>query len=152
MNSRPLTQVSSDARDLTPLTPMDFLHPGVSPSEDPTLLRICPGEPDKLRYTHEKSVHLVRAFWKRWSDEYLCTLRNRNKWQKDGTDPQVGQIIVLVDELKARQQWKLGRIVETIPSESDGRVRTVRIQTDNGRKLLRDVRQIVIIEMPEASK
>ena len=149
MNSRPLTSVSADATDPGALTPMDFLHPGVTLNTDPTLMKFTPGEPDRLRFVHERVIHFVRAFWKRWSEEYVTTLRNRTKWSKDAQEPTIGQLVILVDELRSRKQWKLGRIVETLPSHSDTRVRTVRIQTDNGRILTRDVRKVVLLDLPD---
>ena len=112
MNSRPLTPESADVTDALPLTPMDFLHPGVTLNTDPTLMKFNPGEPDRLRYVHEKVIHFVRSFWKRWSKEYVTTLKNRSKWSKDAPKPTVGQLVILVDELRIRKQWKLGRIIK----------------------------------------
>ena len=78
----------------------------------------------------------------------MVTLKNRTKWHKYAPDPKVGQLVVLVDELRARKQWKLGQIVEALRSGSDALVRTVRVRTDNGRILSRDIRKVVLLDLP----
>ena len=146
MNSRPLTSVSDDCNDLTPITPLQLLHPGVNIETDLRLTRLNPADGDTLRYAHERSIHLVRSFWKRWSEEYLTTLRNRSKWVQGQADLKTGQLVWLVDELRARKAWKLGRVIEALPSQSDALVRTARIRTENGRETSRDVRKLVALE------
>ena len=146
LNSRPLTNVSDDLNDLTPITPLKLLHPGVNIEADLRLTRLNPVDGDALRFAHERSIHLVRSFWKRWSEEYVTTLRNRKKWDSGRTDLKTGQLVLLGDDLRARKTWKMGRVTEAIPSASDSLVRTARIRTENGRETLRDVRKLIVLE------
>ena len=146
LNSRPLTAVSNDLTDIEALSPLMCLHPGVIINIDPTLLKMNPGDQSTIKVTHERSVHLVRAFWKRWSEEYITSLRNRSKWLTNQPEMEVGRLVVLVDETRDRKQWKLGRVVTAPASQSDGKIRTVHVKTGNGRILARDVRKVVSLE------
>ena len=90
---------------------------------------------------------MVDAFWKRWSRDYLSTLRERQKWNKTKTDLKVGQVVLLVDETKHRNDWKTGRIVSV--SGDDSHVRTVEIRSGarNGRIFSRDATKVVALEL-----
>ena len=144
LNGRPLTSVSSDAADPLPLTPAHFLHLSVDAFDDPTLLQFEAAGTESLRYSYNKSINLVRGLWKRWKGEYVSSLKNRAKWHITKPDVQIGQVVLLADELKERKKWKLARVVAA--QGSDDRVRTVKVRTSNGRILSRDVSKLVPLE------
>ena len=77
------------------------------------------------------SQSLVRHFWKRWSTEYLSTLRRYTKWHHPSRNLQVGDVIILQDDNLIPLKWPLGRIVEVHPG-SDGLVRVVQVKTFAG--------------------
>jgi hypothetical protein len=114
VNSRPITHVSSDACDASPLTPNDFLYglkpPGVDAAAiaDETLKR-------RALLRDEAS----RVYWRRWSREYLASLY---RWKTStrtsaSVQPHVGQI-VLVKEDSPRGVWPFARILELIHREN----------------------------------
>ena len=70
-----------------------------------------------------KARQIVQHFWKRWLQEYVPHLTERKKWTKQRQQPQVGGLVLVVDNRSPRGQWPLGRIVEIIPSKADGVVR-----------------------------
>merc|ERR1712087_913931 len=79
--------------------------------------------------------------------EYITSLRDRQKWLKTEKDPKVGQIVLMVDEVKHRDAWKLGRI--TAVHGDDTHARTVEIWTGPGKRgtFKRDVTKIVPLEL-----
>ena len=77
VNSRPITTVSDDVRDLEALTPSQLI-----------LLRngsrLPPGEfhtKDVYRRRWRQVQYLANIFWKRWTKEYLPLLQERTKWK-----------------------------------------------------------------------
>ena len=56
-------------------------------------------------------------------------------------------MVLLVDEVKARNDWKTGKIKSI--SGDDSHIRTVEVQTgaNNGRTFKRDVTKIVALEL-----
>ncbi|XP_063926012.1 uncharacterized protein LOC135139641 [Zophobas morio] len=129
LNSRPLTPLSSDANDLSALTPGHFLigHP---------LTAIIDLDHTGLPSNRLSRWQLVEAFkqhiWRRWSTEYLSNLHNRSKWKKPSTKaPQIGTMVLVKEDNLPPLQWRLGRIVEVHPG-SDGLVRVVTVKCRNG--------------------
>ncbi|XP_024869083.1 uncharacterized protein LOC112452877 [Temnothorax curvispinosus] len=93
LNSRPLTQLSNDPNDLTPLTPGHFLvgTPFNSiPSPDLT-------DVSENRLTRWQLVQqLQQHFWRKWSTEYLSSLQERSKWKKNlGAALEPGRLVLI---------------------------------------------------------
>ena len=147
LNFRPITRVSDDPTDLEALSPAQLLHPGVKLTSSTSILPSAPPGGTSLRYSFQKARSLVDAFWKRWVNEYITTLRNRQKWLGTKKDLEVGQLVLLVDEVKSRDQWKMGKIREVSGDESH--VRTVEVWTGatNGKTFRRDVSKVVALEV-----
>ncbi|XP_018396261.1 PREDICTED: uncharacterized protein LOC108774612 [Cyphomyrmex costatus] len=128
LNSRPLTPVSSDVADLTPLTPGHFLI-GASLTSylEPSLERI-----PITRLSRWQRVEQIRQhFWQRWSKEYLHYCQQRNKWTTKENPLHVGQMVLLRENSASPLSWPLARIVEVHPGNDDI-VRTVTIRTSSG--------------------
>ena len=77
VNDRPLTRASSDPRDPTPLTPSDLLLLRGNPSTPP----IADSNPLRRRWATVQA--LGSEFYKRFVAEYLPTLQERSKWQRE---------------------------------------------------------------------
>ena len=144
INRRPLTRVSSDPRDPRPLTPMDFLTPGVITSST-SVLPLTPLSGSSLRRSQDSLRPLVESLWKRWRKEYVASLQSRSKWLSRSRNLQNGDLVLLVDELAPREFWPLGVIVNVYPDDR-GDVRRVIVRTAAGKELDRDVRKIVLLE------
>jgi len=76
----------------------------------------------------------LNKFWNVWINQYLLSLRERNK-SKDQQNfaeipPQVGRVVIVYDEETSRSMWKLAKIIQLIPS-SDGPVRSAKIKCQN---------------------
>ena len=70
--------------------------------------------------------YLANEFWLRWQKEYLQTLLSRSKWVAQRRNSTVGDVVIIRDENLPRNQWHLGRVVETYKGK-DGLVRKVKV-------------------------
>ncbi|KAE9523673.1 hypothetical protein AGLY_015891 [Aphis glycines] len=129
LNSRPLTEMSSDPSDLTYLTPAHFLI-GESlmavPERDESTMPA--NRLDRWRRIRQYS----QILWKRWSHEYLNQLQVRKKWSVErGPTLGIGTIVLIRDENLKPLNWKLGRVLSLHHGE-DGVTRTALVKTMTG--------------------
>ena len=125
LNSRPLTPVSSDPKDLEPPTPNHLL-----------LLRSKPSLPvgsfakeDSYSKRLWRQVkYMSDIFWKRWLKGYLPTLQERAKWMKPRRSLEIGDLVLIADENVHRGKWPLGKVVDVFRGK-DGYVRSAKVQT-----------------------
>ncbi|KAH7660539.1 Integrase core domain containing protein, partial [Aphelenchoides avenae] len=139
LNCRPLTYQSEGDVNAVALRPLDFLQPL---AEDTTNMGPAAEDMSDPDYTHKlssderliklyaKQNALLEAFWERWRQEYLLSLRERQRQPKNANrldrDPQVGEyVLVDDDEPIPRPFWKLARIIQLVPGR-DGVVRFVK--------------------------
>ncbi|KAF6773398.1 hypothetical protein AHF37_07810 [Paragonimus kellicotti] len=122
LNSRPITKLSDDPRDLSALTPnhLLMLRPNSSSS---VLTTTAP----KLTRRWRQAQHLADVFWSRWIKEYVPDLQ-----------------VLVVNESVPRGQWYMGIVDQSIVGK-DGAVREVIVRTNNGSQR-RDVRQLCLLE------
>ena len=143
INSRPLTHVTDDVRDLAALTPNHYLlgrgsrclPPGVFSSQDLHAKR-------RWRYVQALTDHL----WRRWKKEYLHTLIHRKKWQADQRNLAVGDVVLLAESDTPRGHWPLARVLRVFPG-SDGRVRAVQLKTAAGGTYTRPATKVALLEL-----
>lgn len=128
LNSRPLTPLSADPNDLTPLTPGHFLigEPLTAPP-DPNLPHQNMGLLTRWRLVS----HLKHQFWKQWSREYLNELQQRNKWKTESRNLAEDTMVIIKDENLHIMKWPIGRVLKTHKG-NDGLVRSAEIKTANG--------------------
>ena len=126
INSRPLTAVSDDHRDPSPISPA-HLAIGRSFNQLPDI------HEDSLEMSSkrimERYLYLQRLFnhyWKRWKQEYLHQLTVRNKWHKEEGPIKVGDIVLVSDDKVSRGKWPLARVEEVHPGR-DNLVRTTTV-------------------------
>ena len=126
LNNRPITTASSDPLDPEPLTPNHLLLLNSQPV-------LPPGEFDNAdtRRRWKQVQYLADVFWRRWSQEYLTTMQQRQKWFKERKNFKIRDIVVIVDPTSPRASWPLARIIETKP-DSKGLVRSVKLKTKTG--------------------
>lgn len=74
----------------------------------------------------KKLQFLANEFWLRWKREYLLNLQRWHKCQKTTRNSQINDIVILQDDNSPRNEWKLARVVEMLPSV-DGIVRKVKL-------------------------
>ena len=143
LNNRPLSYIEDDV-ELPVLMPQSLMH--INPSYIPEL---------KTRHIEDEDLQKKAKFlkkckesmWKCWSKEYVRGLReqHRRKVNKAGQSPQVGETVIIKEEEKNRNKWKLAIVAELITGR-DGTVRGARLKTSNGR-LERAVQHLFPLEL-----
>ena len=145
LNSRPLTPVSSDPKDLDPLTPNHLLLFKASPNLPPG--SFC--KEDVYSKRRWKQVqYMTDIFWKRWLKEYLPTLLVREKWINPRRCLTSGDLVLICDENVPRGHWPLGRVIEAHHGK-DGYVRSVKVRTSST-ILTRPVTKLCFLEEDRA--
>ena len=125
LNGRPITKLSDDPNDLEPLTPNHILLMKSKPVLPPGLF-IKQDLYVKRRWRQVQ--YIADLFWKRWVQEYLPLLQERQKWNQKRRSLVPGDIVVVADSAAPRGSWLLGRVLETFPDKK-GLVRSVRLKT-----------------------
>ena len=73
---------------------------------------------------------LADHFWKRWLEEYVPSLLERQKWFRPRRNVEVGDLVLLVDECIPRGQWRMGHVTKATRGV-DGLIRTVEVKTED---------------------
>ncbi|KAK7906730.1 hypothetical protein WMY93_015342 [Mugilogobius chulae] len=139
VNSRPLTVDSlCSPRDPLPLTPNHLLT--MKPARAlPPPGNFVPEDVYSKRQWRQVQ-YLAEQFWSRWRKEYLANICSRQCWREPRRNLQMGDIVILKDDDAPRNEWKLGRVLETMPGK-DGLVRKVRLMLGD-RRFVRKGEQI----------
>ena len=140
LNSRPLTFDVNDPTDGDYLSPGHFLI-GTTLLSTPELPL---PETRTLCGRFERMKQISQAIWKRWHNEYLCTLTNRYKWRNLTENAKLHQLVYITDVNTSPLCWPLGRIVQLYPG-SDQIVRVVKVKTSGG-EYVRPVNKLVLIK------
>ena len=128
LNSRPLTELSSDPNDLMPLTPGHFLI-GAPITAIPE--RNITNEKIGLVKRWNLIRYCSQQFWKRWSREYLSRLQTRNKWNRKKLNLSINDLVLIKREHLPILKWSLGRVVKLYPG-TDNLVRVIDVKTQSG--------------------
>lgn len=141
LNDRPLTRLSEDPNDLEPLTPNHLLlshrNACVAPGNFST------ASTDKYKKCWRQAQYLSNIFWRRWVDEYLLSLQERQKWIRPRRNVAVGDLVLIADEHSPRGQWPMG-VVEEVTPDRYGAVRQATVRTARA-ILKRDIRKICLL-------
>ena len=142
LNSRPLTPVSSDPKDVEPLTPNHLLLLRANLNLPPGILS---KEDLYSRRRWRQVQYMSDVFWQRWLGEYLQTLQERSKWLKRRRCLTVGDLVLVVDENVHREKWPLGRVIEVFHGR-DGYVRSAKVLTSSGTTFTRPITKLCFLE------
>jgi hypothetical protein len=139
INSRPLTYVSEDVKDLAPITPNMFLLDlkGIG------LVDCDVVDAGRLNRRAKYRQHVKECLRQRFKKEYLGQLLLTAR--RKGHRLQPREVVLLGVENCKRMDWPLAVVEETIPGR-DGEVRLVRLRTASG-VLLRPIQRVYPLEM-----
>ncbi|XP_041980962.1 uncharacterized protein LOC121734418 [Aricia agestis] len=127
LNSRPLTPLSCNPNDFSPLTPGHFLI-----GRPLTSLPSPPTTPErKIRTRYQLIENLREDFWKRWYHEYLSELQRKTKWRSPYRGLQEGSMVVFKEDNLPPMKWRLGRVHRLYPGK-DGVCRVADFTTYKG--------------------
>ena len=141
LNSRPLTTVSSDPKDLEPITPASFLNPWA----DGLQHDLAPVPED---YYYQARWHRLQRimdnYWSRFCNEYTAKLMPFTKWTSARPNLKVGEKVIVLEN-KYRGFWPIGEVTQIFPS-ADGLIRSVEVKLD-GKKYKRPVHNIIPLKL-----
>ncbi|GFV85031.1 integrase catalytic domain-containing protein [Trichonephila clavipes] len=143
INSRPLTYISEDVNDLSPLTPAMFLQE--IETSDVTDIDCLDHQEINKRIRHVQTIR--EQLRKRFRIEYLGQLREQTQHHRKLRPLTVGEVVVVENSLKNRTLWSLARVIQLIPGK-DGHVRVARVKTETG-ELVRPVQRLYNLELQE---
>ena len=149
INGRPLTYVTEEPEDPTPLTPNRLLHGfNVANSlgyrepdaEAPTSTR------DGLVQQDSAQRKTLQHWWAKWQIEYLRDLESFHAKGKDRREIRLGELVTIYSPNTKRLLWQTGVVVEKVPGK-DGRIRMARVRIANGNILDRAVQSLFPLEV-----
>ena len=129
INGCPLSYMKEDV-ELPVLTPSSMLH--LQPSHLPELSAHHIEEPG-LRKRGKHLYWCKEAMWSRWTRGYVRSLRQQHSriGGRQTSYPSVGEVVIIQDESRNRNSWKLG-IVERLIMGRDGIIRGAKLQAGKG--------------------
>nr|XP_042897210.1 uncharacterized protein LOC122269228 [Parasteatoda tepidariorum] len=139
-NSRPITYLSEDPKDLSALTPSMFLQK-IKEIGVPELDII---DPKKLNKRYSYRLRLRQDLRNRFRIEYLGLLKDNSKIKRESSIKEV-DLVLIGDSNNKRIHWPLAKVEKTYPGK-DGRVRLVELKTQSG-KLLRPIQRLFPLEV-----
>ncbi|XP_055923206.1 uncharacterized protein LOC129953772 [Eupeodes corollae] len=148
INARPLTYISDDPKDISPLTPSHFLTGFHFSLDTLDMPRFDEGKTShNLRVKWDARLKTLRAFWKRWKLEYLQQLRSLHQYKIGGsTKIQTNDVVILHDSSVSKLFWKLAVVEEVYPGR-DGKIRACIIRLADVTRLRRPVQLLYNLEI-----
>eukprot|EP00117_Sycon_ciliatum_P037273 scpid66064/ scgid27914/ len=125
LNSRLLTAVSTDAEDLSPLTPQHFLV-GHQKVEHVLEMAADYDAPVHPRHRWEVVQRTAEQTWRRWLKEFVPSLNVRQRCHRVGRTVKKGDVVLYMAQDTPRGTWPLGRVLNVFPGP-DGHVRVVHL-------------------------
>ena len=104
----------------------------------------------RAKHLRKRAKHLLKckeAVWRRWSREYLRSLRERHRAQTTNqrNSPTVGDVVIVQSQERNRGKWPLG-IVEDLIVGTDGAIRGAVLRAGKSR-IERAVQQLYPLEL-----
>lgn len=125
INNRPLTIDNlNDPNSLEPLTPNHLLTMKSVKALPPPGTFVREDMYARKRWRHVQ--YLAEQFWSRWRKEYMANIATRQRWHAPRRNLHVGDVVMVQDDGLPRNEWRLGRVVDTT-TDRDGLVRRVKI-------------------------
>lgn len=135
--------MSDDPLDLEALTPNHLLLLKTKPILPPGLFA---REDLYIRRRWRQVQYMADLFWKRWTEEYLPLIQERQRWSKIKRSFAPGDIVLVVDSTAPRGSWLMRKILEIL---AQGLVRTVRLKTKSS-IMDRPITKICLLQEAEA--
>ena len=137
MNSRPLCVVSTDAEDVSPITPGHFLG---SVEFVTPLVTNRGGKEVTLGAKYQRLEQILQNLWTELRKALLPKLNQLNKrWLGNRANLRVGDAVVVFDDSTPR--YPIGRVIKTLPNSQDGICRSADVVV-NGRVYRRSLTKL----------
>ena len=111
-----------------PLTPDDLLFICPASGLPPTETKAS----DVIFHNRWRQVQVYAdLFWKRWAEEHLPVMIERQKWRYIKRNISINDIVISINDSTPRSQWPMGRVLKAF-SDANGLVRTAGVKTARG--------------------
>ncbi|XP_022806184.1 uncharacterized protein LOC111343295 [Stylophora pistillata] len=127
VNSRPLTEVSSDS-GFEAITPNHLLS---SPADPVLPCGVFSDKETSSKKRWRQVQVMVDQVWRRWLKEYLPTPTERKRWNLPSYNLGVGDFVLVVDEKTQKGDWPLARVTKIFPGKDDT-IRVCEVKTKYG--------------------
>uniref|UniRef100_A0A914LV12 DUF5641 domain-containing protein n=1 Tax=Meloidogyne incognita TaxID=6306 RepID=A0A914LV12_MELIC len=160
VNSRPISFCSSNPADPLPLRPIDFMRPlGYNLHNWPLMANnetendpdYSPrSDPSSLENLWKSLSKTTKAFWLRWRDDYLLSLRERFRKisSQNPRWPQKGELVLIHSE-SPKALWPIAIIVKVYFNEGQFPDTALVKTAHSGNTLLRSVSHLFPLETTE---
>ncbi|GFX74742.1 integrase catalytic domain-containing protein [Trichonephila clavipes] len=128
-------------KDLAPIKPARFLFEIPTAGTKDLDLR----DANHFRKRFRFRAKVIEELKRRFRNEYLAQLIQRQKQHPQSSNIQAGDIVLIGDDWKKRHQWPLARVIKLIPGK-DGLVRTVKLKTQSC-TLIRPIQRVFPLEV-----
>ena len=141
LNFRPLVPLMLHDSEEEPLTPNHLLLLRDNPN-------LPPGTFDTnsccTRRRWAQVQFLANQFWRRWSKEFFPIFCSSKKWFNRERNFEVGDVVLLVEDMQHRSNWVVGRVLRTL-TDKEGFVLVVQVKARKS-VLTRPVTKLCLIE------
>ena len=144
LNNRPLTYSSTDASDLTPLTPNHFLRGEAMSDIAPVPVQMS----NQTRWHYIQKV--LDQHWQRFIREYIPMLQKNKKWDRLIPIPAKGDFVVVLED-RVRGLWPLGRVVELCKANETDQLPRAAVVMVRGRTLKRPLHKLIPLQKEETN-
>ncbi len=114
LNGRPLTPMSDSPDDLEVITPNHLLLHRAGSTYPPGIF--VPSD-NYNRRRWRQCQYLIEQFWSRWRKSYLPLLQTRQKWFLNREPLQIGDLVLVVDQILPRNMWFMARVTKINPGQ-----------------------------------
>lgn len=142
VNSRPLTYVPLQTAESEILTPNHFL---LGSSNGIKAMGEFNDDSEVRRKNWMVLQQQQAAFCRKWIKEYLPTLTRRVKWFEPTKPLQVGNLVLIVDDLSPIQGYQKGIVTKVFPGKNNA-VRSALVKTSTG-ELVRPAVKFAMIDI-----
>ncbi|GBN87423.1 hypothetical protein AVEN_214444-1 [Araneus ventricosus] len=144
LNSSPLFPLISEIDEIEVLTPAHFLigRP-LYPLIEPDLTNI---NENRLKSWH-KITRVFQFIWKKWSNDYLNNLQERNKWMFCKNNVKIRDMVLVKEDNLPHLKWSIGKFGAVFPGV-DNKIRVAEIKTAFGR-YKRPISKLCLLPMNE---
>lgn len=144
VNSRPLTFLSDEACEASPLTPSHFLIGKSNIYEPDEPIQPVSGTHEDLVQRKLLKDELLDRFWNLWSNEYI---RGLPGWRGSDKESQIqkNSLVLIREDGWPRMTWPLGVVIEVYPGR-DGVIRSCKVKTQRG-EFVRAVQRLHVLEV-----
>ena len=141
INSRPITFMADNDKDVIPLTPSMFLHE----IKEVGVLDLDNIEVNKFKRRYVYRQKIKNDLRHRFRSEYLGALVHKRGNVKNNIQARVGDVVLVQDENSKRVDWPLALVTEVIAGK-DNNIRVVRLKTAFG-EMVRPIQRIYPLEV-----